>query len=182
MGKQVDRVIDRIIAVLLLIMAVLIGIAVGIQNAWRWIVMIVVIAIAHWLWSCRKEKRNENSMTEEFQPPKDTVTELVLLAEDNTRLATWGLYGKNGLVIGRDVGENQVSVNLEETTYASMIDVEHAVLNYSGDAWYIEDISEKNGISVQKADGRRYKLAYGKPCKVEYGDIIYVALTRLQVL
>lgn len=177
-----DRVIDRIIAVLLLIMAVLIGIAVDIQKSRRWIAMIVMIAIAHWLWSCRKEKRNENRITEEFQPPKDTVTELVLLAEDDTRLASWVLYGKNGLVIGRDIGENQVSINLEETTYASMIDVEHAVLNYSGDAWYIEDISEKNGISVQKADGRRYKLAYGKPCRLECGDIIYVALTRLQVL
>lgn len=106
----------------------------------------------------------------------------MLLGEDNTRLASWNIYGKNGLVIGRDVGENHVSINLEDTTYASMIDIEHAVLNYSGDSWYIEDISEKNGISVQKKDGRKYKLSYGKPCRLERGDIIYIALTRLEIL
>lgn len=93
----------------------------------------------------------------------------MLLGEDGSRLATWNIYQKNGVVIGRDVGENQVTVNLNQTTYAGMIDVEHAVLNYSGNDWYIEDVSEKNGVSVQKADGRKYKLAYGKPCKLERG-------------
>ncbi len=63
-----------------------------------------------------------------------------------------------------------------------MIDIEHAVLNYSGDCWYIEDISEKNGVSIQKQDGRKYRIAYGKPCRLEKGDIIYIALTRLQIL
>lgn len=75
-----------------------------------------------------------------------------------------------------------MTVNLENSAYASMIDVEHAVLNYSGDSWYIEDISERNGVSIQKQDGRKYKLAYGKPCRLEKGDIVCVALTRLQIL
>lgn len=182
MRKQINRVIDRIIAVLLLIMAVIIGIVTDRQKSWRWIVMVVMVAIAHWIWSIRKGEKKEDNMAKDNRIPRSTLTEIVLLGEDDTRLASWALYGKNGLVIGRDIGENQVSINLEDTTYASMIDVEHAVLNYSGDDWYIEDISEKNGISVQKMDGRRYKLAYGKPCRLEHGDILYVALTRLQVL
>ena len=106
----------------------------------------------------------------------------MLLNEEGTRIASWNLYGKTGLVIGRDVGENHVSVDLNDVTYASMISVEHAVLNYSGDSWYIEDISEKNGVSVEKRDGKKYKLSYGKPCKLERGDIIFIALTRLQIL
>ena len=185
MRKLINRVIDRMIAVLLLIMAVLIGMITDIRASWYWIAMILVLAMIHWIWSVRKgekKERKEQNIEEDNQIPRTTLTEIVLLGEDNTRLASWALYGKNGLVIGRDIGENQVSINLEDTTYASMIDIEHAVLNYSGDDWYIEDISEKNGVSVQKNDGKKYKLAYGKPCRLECGDIIYVALTRLQVL
>jgi len=111
-----------------------------------------------------------------------TPVELVLLNEEGGRQASWEIYGKNGIVIGRDVGENHVTVNLDHTTYAGMIDIEHAVLNFSGDAWYIEDISSQNGISIQKNDGRKYKISSGKPCRLELGDVIFVGLTRLQLL
>ncbi len=80
------------------------------------------------------------------------------------------------------MGENHVTVNLDQAVYASMIDVEHAVLNFSGNDWYVEDVSAQNGVSVQKMDGKKYKLAYGKPCKLERGDIIFIGLTRLQLL
>lgn len=42
--------------------------------------------------------------------------------------------------------------------------VEHAVLNFFNGAWYIEDISSKNGVSIRKSDGKKYKISYGKPC------------------
>ena len=105
-----------------------------------------------------------------------------MLSEEGSHLASWNIYGKNGIVIGRDVGENQVTVDLNETAYAGMIDVEHAILNFAGNNWYVEDISTGNGISIQKQDGRKYKLSYGKPCKVERFDIIFIGLTRLQIL
>lgn len=109
------------------------------------------------------------------------ITELVMLNEEDHPLATWTLYGKTGLTIGRDMGENQVDVNLSSSTYASMVEVEHAVLNYSGGRWYVEDLSSKNGVSVQKSDGRKYKLSSDKPCRLSSGDIIYIALVRLLV-
>lgn len=107
-------------------------------------------------------------------------TELALLGEEDAELAVWDLYGKAGLVIGRDVGENHVDVDLNGSAYAGMIDVEHAVLNYAGGYWYVEDLGSKNGISVQKfLDGRKYKLSSDKPCKLEKGDILYIGLARL---
>ena len=110
------------------------------------------------------------------------ITELVLLNEGDEQIAAWDMFGKTGLVIGRDVGENQVNVNLGSCTYASMIDVEHAVLNHAASNWYIEDLGSKNGVSVMKAaDGRKYRLAAGQPCLLQPGDIIYVAMTRLLV-
>lgn len=114
--------------------------------------------------------------------PRGKVNELVLLSEENTELASWNLYGKISLVIGRDIGENHVDVNLNHVTYASMIDLEHAVLNYSDGNWYIEDIGSKNGLSIQKIqDGRKYRLSANQPCLLDKGDIIYVGLTRLLI-
>lgn len=148
-----------------------------------WTVLAVLFSVFHMglaMWA-EREVRERAGVSDPVRP-HTALTEVVLLGEDNSRLASWNIYGKNGIVIGRDVGENDVTINLNDSTYASMIDVEHAVLNYSGDNWYIEDISEKNGVSIQKQDGRKYKLTYGKPCKLEKGDVIYVALARLQIL
>lgn len=123
---------------------------------------------------------------EQLQPSKDMtligqITELALLNDENQSVAFWGMYGKSSLVLGVDVGENKVDVNLLNSTYGSTIDVEHAVLNYSGDRWYIEDNGSKNGTAIQKQDGKKYMLTAGKPCRVEKGDILYIGMTRLQV-
>jgi len=110
------------------------------------------------------------------------VRQLVLLNEDDTALTSWDLFGRTSLVIGQDIGENEVDVNLADVTYASFIDIEHAVLNYAGGHWYIEDISSENGVKIQKqGDDRQYKLATDKPCRLGLGDIIYIAQTKLQI-
>lgn len=175
------KVINWLIA--LLSMAIAMLLAFGIEASGLWIFIAMVFSLMHVVMAVKMEDDPESTASRrEDVLPRTALTELVLLGEENDRLASWNIYGKNGIVIGRDVGENHVTVNLEGSAYASMIDVEHAVLNYSGDNWYIEDISEKNGVSIQKQDGRKYKLAYGKPCKLEKGDIIYIALVRMQIL
>ena len=78
-------------------------------------------------------------------------------------------------------GENQVNINLANPTYAGTVDVEHAVLNYSAGSWYVEDLNSKNGVSVQKGDKRKYKLAPGHPCLLARGDILYIGLVRLMI-
>lgn len=108
--------------------------------------------------------------------------ELVLLNEEGKPISSWELTGKTAAVIGKDLRENHVDVNLSQSVYASLIDVEHAVLNYAGRCWYIEDLDSRNGIVLQKkADGRQYKLSSGQPCKVDRGDIIIVGLTKLEL-
>lgn len=174
------RTIDRVIAVLFFLMALLLAIMTDWRTTWHWMAVAFSGAVIYLIMS-----REENPMKKSYydNPMVSTaMTELILLGEDGTRVASWNIYGKNGLVIGRDRGENQVAINLEHATYASMIDIEHAVLNYSGDSWFVEDISDKNGVSVEKKDGKKYKLSNGKPCKLERGDIIHIALTRLQIL
>lgn len=109
------------------------------------------------------------------------ITELVLLNEKDTPIEYYNMYQKTSLVIGLDIGENNVDVNLINSTYASMIDVEHAVLNYSDGKWYLEDLGSKNGIAVIKSDGKKYKITSLKPCLVEKGDIIFIGLVKLKL-
>lgn len=108
------------------------------------------------------------------------ITELVLLSEEDTQLCVWDIYGKTAVVIGRDVKENQVDIDLNTSPYASMVEIEHAVMNYSSGNWYIEDLGSKNGIQVKKAaDDKIYRLSSDTPCMVERGDILYIGLNRL---
>lgn len=109
----------------------------------------------------------------------ERITEAVLLSEEDTELMSWDMYGKTSLAIGRDVKENQVDIDLSQSTYASMVDIEHAVLNYSAGNWYVEDLGSANGISVKKADNRVYRLFAGTPCRIERGDCLNVGLNRL---
>lgn len=52
-----------------------------------------------------------------------SITDLVLLSEEETELMVWDMYGKVSLVIGRDTGENQVDVDLSQSPYSGMVDV-----------------------------------------------------------
>ncbi len=177
--------INGMIAALFFVMTLLLAFLSDLKTAWPFLILAVVGMVLHIWWVIEagiRERRSAEQDADGIKAPDGVVTEIVLLGEEDRRVASWDIYGKNGLVIGRDVGENHVSINLENSAYASMIDIEHAVLNYSGDCWYVEDISEKNGVSIQKSDGRKYKLSYGKPCRLESGDIIYIALTRLLIV
>lgn len=164
-------------ALLCVIIAGLFCYHLGPDTGWPWAVAAVAAGILHLALPVPADRKEDGNR----YMPLQTATELVLLNEEGGDLASWDIYGKNGIVIGRDVGENHVTVNLDNTDYAGMIDIEHAVLNYTRDTWYVEDISSKNGVSVQKSDGRKYRLSYGKPCKIEQGDIIFISLVRLQL-
>ncbi|MGN1331520.1 MAG: FHA domain-containing protein [Lachnospiraceae bacterium] len=179
------RKIDMIIVILCLASIMLMCYRPGPQKSWLWILILTIIGLVHIYLGLRTQKDSEHTrhtVDGKGCLPRSACTELILLSEEGSHLASWNIYGKNGIVIGRDVGENQVTVDLNETAYAGMIDVEHAILNFAGNNWYVEDISTGNGISIQKQDGRKYKLSYGKPCKVERFDIIFIGLTRLQIL
>lgn len=115
------------------------------------------------------------------QKHSNHITGLALMNDENQVIATWDLYEKTSLVIGLDEGENQVDVNLAESVYASTLDVEHAVINYAGGQWFVEDLDSENGVAVMKSDGYKYQLTSLKPCLVEKGDIIFVSLVRLKL-
>lgn len=129
-----------------------------------------------------KDKVRESTGFADKSLPSESglVTEIVLLNEEDKPFMTWDLYGKTAMVIGRDVRENQVDIDLGQSPYASMVEIEHAVLNYSAGSWYVEDLGSSNGIRVKKAgDGRLYSLSPDTPCRLERGDCLYIGLNRL---
>ena len=176
-----QRLFDWIIASVSLAASVLIAVY------WReqiWLLALTGgLAVLFFILGCLDKNRRLIMKSPQVDHALDgRARQLVLLNEDGQNLTSWDLFGRTALVIGRDVGENEVDINLADATYASFIDIEHAALNYAGGYWYIEDLSSENGVSIQKqGDGKQYKLATDKPCRLDLGDIIYIAQTKLQI-
>ena len=152
------------------------------QVTWRNPILILacILAVLFLLLAVRdKEDRNQYMEQPGYgSPGKDgLITEIVLLNEEDKPLMSWDIYGKTAMVIGRDVRENQVDIDLGQSPYASMVDIEHAVLNYSAGNW---DLGSSNGISIKKAsDGRVYRLSRDTACRLERGDCLYIGLNHL---
>ena len=182
---NLKRKINYGIMALCIVIAIFALAQMGWTAGFIWAAAAILIGLIHLAFPEGKDilqmKQELPEFSHKMRLPDGTATELALLNEEGEDLATWDIYGKNGIVIGRDTGENSVTVDLGNTVYAGMIDVEHAVLNFFNGAWYIEDISEKNGVSIKKSDGKKYKISYGKSCRLETEDMIFLGPTRLQI-
>lgn len=112
----------------------------------------------------------------------EPISELIALDEKNEPIRTWELEGRASLIIGRENDKEPVDVDLEDSEYSALIDYQHAVLNYAAGDWYVEDLYSQNGIRVVKyEDGKCYKIAKDRPCKLRYGDILLIANTKLML-
>lgn len=117
------------------------------------------------------DSRNKNAM----------IQELALLDEEENEVSVWHIGGKTAVLIGRDAHKENVDINLQNTKYGGMVDCQHAVLNYAGNQWYIEDLNSKNGVQIQCARDRKiYNISQNHLCKINKGDILYIGNTRLK--
>ena len=126
--------------------------------------------------------------TQDFSEPKivfdkpKVIDKVILLSKNGDEVFSWDLYGKTSAVIGKDMGDNLVDIDLSKNPYAAMIDIEHAVLNYTAGTWYVEDLGSRNGIEVRKVGQKKsYKLSSTQPCKLDFGDIISIGMCQLKV-
>lgn len=107
---------------------------------------------------------------------------LCLLNDEHQVLKQWELTGKAGVVIGKNTADNQVDVDLGDTALSALISEEHAVLNYTGNSWFVEDFDSEQGTAVQKfLDTEIQYLNKSEPMKLEKGDMIYIGKSILQV-
>lgn len=126
--------------------------------------------------------RGGTGRTEERGESRSGISEILLLNEEGGVTDTWDIYGKTSIVFGRDEGENQVDVDLKNTDYAGTIDKEHAVMNFSGGCWYIEDLDSENGTRIRRnGEDRAYKISSREPCRVEKNDTVYLGLAPVRI-
>lgn len=123
-----------------------------------------------------REQAEENGPEPERM---QTVKRLILLDEAGKPIKAWDLQGRSSLIIGKAGQDQELDIDLSDCEYSSFIDFQHAVLNFCLDQWYLEDLGSQNGVKVRKVqDGECYRVIH-RPCKVEAGDILYIANTKL---
>lgn len=107
------------------------------------------------------------------------IQRVLLLDEAGKPLKSWDLQGRVSLIIGKAGQDQELDIDLSDCEYSSFIDFQHAVLNFSLDQWYVEDLGSQNGVKIRKVeDGECYKVIH-RPCRVVAGDILYIANTKL---
>lgn len=75
---------------------------------------------------------------------------------------------------------NKVDIDISEGIYSNLVSRTRGVLNKVNGVWYYEDLGSQNGSGIEKkSDRRKVKLKRNTPIKVESGDIIYLAITKL---
>lgn len=121
----------------------------------------------------KKEQRERNRVA---------ATKVVLVNEEGHTLLEWGLQSKTSLIIGKSSDKEPVDIDLSGSAVANMISKQHAVLNYTENGWFIDDIDSKNGTRVKKASQNAIMdVKLVGAIEVEAGDIIYIANTMLQL-
>lgn len=117
---------------------------------------------------------------EEVIEDKDNIRRLQLINEDNEIIKTWDVGEKISFVIGKNNFENNVFIDLSNSIYSNFIDNNHAVLNYAGGKWYVEDLSSESGVCIQKAgDKKLYRIVADVPCEIKRGDILFIHKVKI---
>ena len=117
---------------------------------------------------------------EEIMQDKSNINSIELVNEDNEIIRKWSIGEKTSFIIGKSGMEGDVFIDLNSSIYSTLIENNHAVLNYATGKWYIEDLSSKRGVSIQKIDdGKKYRIVRDTPCELRRGDIIFISKVKL---
>ncbi|MEC1180043.1 FHA domain-containing protein [Metasolibacillus meyeri] len=108
------------------------------------------------------------------------IEKLVLLNEQGQEVLEWSLKNQTSLLIGKKTVDYQPEIDLSHTEYAALINTEHALLNCVDGIWYVEDVDSVNGVGIRKPYRHlTQKLKQENPYPIGYGDILYIANTKI---
>lgn len=117
---------------------------------------------------------------DEIVEDESNISGIELVNEENEIIRTWDIGDKISFLIGKNTIDEQVFIDLNSSIYSTLIENNHAVLNYAAGKWYIEDLSSKCGVSIQKIDdNKKYKIVRDTPCELKKGDIIFISKVKL---
>ncbi|AOR24917.2 FHA domain-containing protein [Clostridium taeniosporum] len=122
-----------------------------------------------------KRIHNQNDIEE-----SNIINTIELVNEDNEIIKQWSIQDKISFLIGKNNGDNEAFLDLNESIYSTLVEDNHAVLNYAAGTWYIEDLSLDSGVCIQKIDdGKKYRIVKNTPCSLKRGDIIFISKVKL---
>ncbi|TVX95106.1 FHA domain-containing protein [Cohnella terricola] len=141
----------------------------------QWGVALIVLCVATYI-LIRRARKLQGGTKKKLK----SVSKLVLLDEDGESVKEWFIQGETSLLIGKSSSREEVDIDLSDTEYASLISLQHAVLNYSEGSWYLEDLDSRNGIGIRSSNqSAAVRLDPDATHRVEIGDLIYLANTRI---
>lgn len=140
---------------------------------------VILIFATIGLYYTRRFFKNPHQPTETMDVCGD-ISRIVMLNESGHFIKQWEIKGNSALLIGKNTKNKEVDIDLSDSMYDALIQDEHAVLNFAVGSWYLEGLHTPSSISIKKTnDKMRYRLIGSRPCKMEQGDIVYIANTRL---
>lgn len=168
------QIINLCIGVILTLICTLIYITVE-EKELKYTLVVIVITIAIIIFIKLFQKTNKNNGDN-----VNTISTIALVNENNQIIKEWDIEEQVSLLIGKSTVNSKVDIDLEEYIYSESIEDEHAVMNYAGGKWYIEDLCSTSGVSIQKIeDGMQYKLVKYSPCTISKGDILFIGRIKL---
>ncbi|MCE5285307.1 MAG: hypothetical protein LLG02_05625 [Pelosinus sp.] len=108
------------------------------------------------------------------------ISGIVMLNENGAYIKEWNIQGLISVIIGKNTKNKEVDIDLSNSVYDALIYDEHAIMNFAAGDWYLEGLHMPSSIGIKKTNDKMYyRLTGNKPCKVEKGDIVSIANTRL---
>ncbi|AQR94230.1 FHA domain-containing protein [Clostridium saccharoperbutylacetonicum] len=111
---------------------------------------------------------------------ESNISRIELVNEENEIIRVWEIGERISFIIGKNSMDNEVFIDLNCSIYSKFIDNNHAVLNYAAGKWYIEDLSDRSGITIKKSDDdTKYRIVKDAPCELKRGDILFISKVKL---
>ena len=111
---------------------------------------------------------------------KNQIEHIFLKDSEDYDMKIWKVGRATSLLIGKQSPRNRVDIDVSEGIYSNLVSRAHGILNRVNGIWYYEDLGSQNGSGIEKSlDKRKMKLKKNIPVKVESGDIIYLATTKI---
>ena len=111
---------------------------------------------------------------------KNQIEHIFLKDSEDYDMKIWKIGRATSLLIGKQSLRNRVDIDVSEGIYSNLVSRVHGILNRVNGIWYYEDLGSQNGSGIERSlDKRKIKLKKNIPVKVESGDIIYLATTKI---
>lgn len=111
---------------------------------------------------------------------KNQIEHIFLKDSEDYDMKIWKIGRATSLLIGKQSPRNRVDIDVSEGIYSNLVSRAHGILNRVNGIWYYEDLGSQNGSGIERSlDKRKIKLKKNVPVKVESGDIIYLATTKV---